>query len=77
MITKTSSSVLRMEISTPITKGTTSVLIVCNEPSTAPVWGYMIREKKLHAVIETDPQNTIERCEELEPALTILDLRLP
>jgi len=60
----------------PINKGTASVLIVCNEPSTAPVWGYMIREKKLHAVIETDPQNTIKRCEEIEPALTIFDLNL-
>ena len=60
----------------PLNKGTISVLIVCNEPSTAPVWGYMIREKKLHAVIETDPQNTIKRCEELEPALTIFDLNL-
>ena len=46
-------SILSMEASTPINKGTISVLIVCNEPSTAPVWGYMIREKKLHAVIET------------------------
>jgi DNA-binding response OmpR family regulator len=61
---------------TPLNKGVTSVLIVCNEPSTAPVWGYMIREKKLHAVIETDPQNTIQRCEELRPALTIFDLQL-
>jgi len=60
----------------PLNKGTISVLIVCNEPSTAPVWGYMIREKKLHAVIETDPQNTIKRCEEIEPALIIFDLNL-
>ena len=61
---------------TNLNKGTTSVLIVCNQPSTAPVWGYMIRERKLHAVIETDPQNTIKRCEEIEPALTIFDLDL-
>ena len=60
----------------PINKGMSSVLIVCNESSTAPVWGYMIREKKLHAVIETDPQNTIKRCEEIKPALTIFDLNL-
>jgi len=52
------------------------ILIVCNEPSTAPVWGYMIREKKLQAVIELDPEKTIERCEEIEPALTIFDLNL-
>jgi DNA-binding response OmpR family regulator len=57
-------------------KGTVSILIVCNESSTAPVWGYMIREKKLRAVIETDPQNTSQRCREEAPALTILDLRL-
>ena len=61
---------------TPINKGTSSVLIVCNEASTSPVWGYMIREKKLHAVIETNPQNTIKRCEEVAPALTIFDLQL-
>jgi two-component system response regulator RstA len=61
----------------PLNKGKTSVLIVCNEPSTAPVWGYMIREKKLQAVIETNPQNTIKRCKEIEPALTIFDLQLP
>lgn len=61
----------------PLNKGAVSVLIVCNEPSTAPVWGYMIRERKLHAVIETNPQNTQKRCEEVEPALTIFDLQLP
>jgi DNA-binding response OmpR family regulator len=36
----------------------------------------MIREKKLHAVIETNPQNTIKRCEEVAPALMIFDLQL-
>jgi DNA-binding response OmpR family regulator len=36
----------------------------------------MIREKKLHAVIETNPQNAVNRCEEVEPALTIFDLQL-
>jgi DNA-binding response OmpR family regulator len=57
-------------------KGENSVLIVCNEASTAPVWGYLIREKKLRAVIETDPQNAFQRCKEEEPALTILDFQL-
>jgi len=66
-----------MESSAPRNKGMTAVLIVCNEPSTAPVWGYMIREKKLHAVIETDPQNAVERCIEVEPSLTIFDFQLP
>jgi DNA-binding response OmpR family regulator len=74
--TYTRESILSMETSTPINKGMSSVLIVCNEPSTAPVWGYMIREKKLHAVIETDPQNTIKHYRREQPALTIFDLKL-
>ena len=67
---------MSLETSTPINKGISSVLIVCNEPSTAPVWGYMIRERKMQAVIETNPQNTIKRCEEVKPALIILDFQL-
>jgi DNA-binding response OmpR family regulator len=58
-------------------RGYLYILIVCNEPSTAPVWGYMIREKKLRAVIETDPQNTLTRCKGQPPALTIFDVKLP
>jgi DNA-binding response OmpR family regulator len=61
----------------PLNKGMTSILIICNEASTAPVWGYIIREKKLRAVIQTDPQNAIQHCKEEEPALAILDLQLP
>ena len=59
-----------------VDRGNVSILIICNEPSTAPVWGYIIREKKLQAVIETDPKKTIRRCEETVPALTIFDLQL-
>ena len=58
-------------------KRTPTILIVCNAASTAPVWGYMIRERKLLAIIETNPQNAIKRCEQDKPALTILDLQLP
>lgn len=61
----------------PLNKGTACVLIVCNEASTAPVWGYMIREKKLHAIIETMPKNAEKYCVEKAPALIILDLQLP
>ena len=61
---------------TPLNKGGTSVLIVCNEPSTAPVWGYMMREKKLHAIIETMPENAILRCDQEQHALIVFDLNL-
>ena len=48
----------------PTYRGTPSILIISNESATAPVWGYMIRERKLHAIIETSPQNAIKRCED-------------
>lgn len=57
-------------------KGMSSILIICNEASTAPIWGYMIRVKKLRAVIQTDPQNAVQRCKEEDPAIVILDLHL-
>jgi two-component system KDP operon response regulator KdpE len=37
----------------------------------------MIRAKKLRAVIQTDPQDAVQRCKEEDPALVILDLQLP
>jgi DNA-binding response OmpR family regulator len=57
-------------------KGTASVLIICNEPSTAPLWGYLIREKKMQAIIETNPDNASQHCQQDNPALIILDLQL-
>jgi len=52
------------------------ILVVCNEPSTAAVWGYMIREQKLHAIIETSPEHALNYCEDNDPTLVILDLTL-
>lgn len=61
----------------PLNMGTDLILIICNESSTAPVWGYMIREKKMHAIVETIPHNAIQRCKTEPPALGILDLHMP
>ena len=57
--------------------GSTAILVVCNQPSTAAVWGYMIREKRLHTIIETLPQNAVPYCTDNDPALVIMDLQLP
>jgi DNA-binding response OmpR family regulator len=56
--------------------GSMTILVVCNEPSTAAVWGYMIREQKLQAIIETSPENALNYCMDNEPTLVILDLHL-
>lgn len=56
--------------------GNMEILVVCNEPSTAAVWGYLIREQKLQAIIETSPERAMSYCTNNEPALVILDLHL-
>lgn len=56
--------------------GSLEILVVCNEPSTAAVWGFMIREQKLQAIIETSPKHALTYCENNEPTLVILDLNL-
>lgn len=56
--------------------GKMEILIVCNEPSTAAVWGYMLREQKLQAIIETSPERAVNYCSNNNPALVILDLHL-
>jgi len=56
--------------------GDLAILVVCNEPSTAAVWGYMIREQKLRAIIETSPEQALKYCEDTEPTLVILDIHL-
>lgn len=54
-----------------------NILVVCNEPSTAAIWGYTIREHRLNAIIETHPQNALTYCTDNDPILVILDLQLP
>lgn len=56
--------------------GGIEILVVCNEPSTAAVWGYMIHEQKLQAIIETSPEQALNYCKIHDPKLVILDLNL-
>ena len=56
--------------------GSLEILVVCNETSNAAVWGFMIHELKLQAIIETSPQRALKYCEENNPALAILDINL-
>jgi DNA-binding response OmpR family regulator len=53
------------------------VLIICDQSDTAPLLGYMIREKGLNAIIETSVQRAIERAMEVTPDLIIIDVNAP
>ncbi len=53
------------------------VLIICDQSDTAPLLGYMIREKGLNAIIETSVQRAMNRAVEIMPDLIIIDVNAP
>ncbi|MBT3189167.1 MAG: response regulator transcription factor [Anaerolineae bacterium] len=53
------------------------VLIVCDQSDTAPLLGYMIREKGLNAIIETSVQRALDRAIEVMPDLIVIDVNAP
>jgi DNA-binding response OmpR family regulator len=53
---------------------TLRVFVVCDQTDTAPLLGYMIREKGLTAVIETSVQRAMERSTEEVPDLIVIDV---
>jgi DNA-binding response OmpR family regulator len=50
------------------------VLVICDQSDTAPIWGYIIREKGLIAVLETSVQRALTRLAEIDPDLVIVDV---
>ena len=53
------------------------VFVVCDQDATAPIWGYIIREKGLVAILETSTQRAMERSMEEIPDLVIIDVNAP
>lgn len=60
-----------------LSPNTPRVFIVCDQDATAPIWGYIIREKGLVAILETSVQRAMERSVEEIPDLIIIDLNAP
>ena len=50
------------------------VYVVCDQSATAPIWGYLIREKGLVAILETVVQRALERTLEDLPDLIVIDI---
>ncbi|MBV6396632.1 MAG: Transcriptional regulatory protein WalR [Anaerolineales bacterium] len=50
------------------------VYIVCDQSATAPIWGYLIREKGLAAILETVVQRALEHTLEDLPDLIVIDI---
>lgn len=58
-------------------KTTPHVFIVCDQDATAPIWGYIIRDKGLVAILETSVQRAMERSVEEIPDLIVIDVNAP
>lgn len=53
------------------------VFVICDQDTTAPIWGYIIREKGLVAILETSVQRAMERSVEEIPDLIVIDVNAP
>jgi DNA-binding response OmpR family regulator len=58
-------------------QNTPRVFIVCDQDATAPIWGYIIRDKGLVAILETSVQRAMDRSVEEIPDLIVIDVNAP
>ncbi len=52
------------------------VYIVCDQAATAPVWGYMVREKGLLPMVETSVERALQHTLEDMPDLIVIDVNV-
>jgi two-component system response regulator BaeR len=50
------------------------VFVICDQDATAPIWGYIIREKGLVAIVETSVQSAMDHSIEDLPDLVVVDV---
>ena len=59
------------------TQSALRVFIVCDQADTAPILGYMIRERGLTAIIETSVQRALDNAMSIVPDMIIIDVNAP
>jgi DNA-binding response OmpR family regulator len=64
-------------ISSTAAQNAMRVFVVCDQDATAPIWGYIIRDKGLVAILETSVQRAMERSIEEIPDLIVIDVNAP
>jgi len=52
------------------------VLIVSNQQTTGPLWAFSLQQLSMNVALESDPVNTLKRCETETPDLIILDVNI-
>ena len=53
------------------------IFVVCDQSTTAPVWGYILRQQGLSVVREASLENAIERWSAEIPDLVVIDVDVP
>jgi DNA-binding response OmpR family regulator len=62
---------------TPEDRSPLRVYVVCDQTATAPIWGYLIRQKGLVAIIETVVERAMDHALEDIPDLIVIDINQP
>ncbi len=50
------------------------ILVVCNSPDTAVLWGFILREKGLNVILERSPERAIDRWSQEMPDVVAIDM---
>jgi DNA-binding response OmpR family regulator len=56
------------------TEASPRIFVICDQSDTAPIWGYIIREKGLLAFLEPSTQRALTRYAEVNPDLVVIDV---
>jgi len=62
---------------TSATEASPRVFVICDQSDTAPIWGYIIREKGLLAFLEPSIPRALTSYTEANPDLVIIDVNAP
>jgi DNA-binding response OmpR family regulator len=52
----------------------TQIFVVCDQKETAPVWGYILRQKGLSVLLEPSPEKAIDHWSSEIPDLVVIDV---
>ena len=65
------------EVDSLKTRSIPKIFVVCDQSDTAPVWGYMLRQKGLSVILETSSEKAIDRWSSEITDIVVIDIDVP
>lgn len=65
------------QVETIETTQITKVFVVCDRSDTAPVWGYILRQRGLTVILEPSLEKAVDRWTTENPDLVVIDVDVP